>query len=178
MTEPQKIPNENENISEKPLPKLTNRQRAFIEHYLQTWNASLSARKAGYTGDSDTIGPRLLGNVGVRARIKQRLSELEMQSDEVLNRLGQMARANIGDFVIVDEAGSVTGLNADTVREFGYLIKRLEVDPDKIKIELYDGQAALVQIGKHLQLFTERVDLTSGGKPLQIVKIGIDPDKV
>ena len=169
-------PQNSENISEqKPL---TNKQRAFIEHYLQCWNASLASRKAGYRGASNRIGTRLLSNVVIQDAIKARMAEIEMQSDEVLNRLGQMARANIGDFVIVDDSGSVTGLNADMVREFGYLIKRLEVDPDKIKIELYDGQAALVQIGKHLQLFTERVDLTSGGKPLQVVKIGIDPDKV
>ena len=35
--------------------KLTPKQRAFVEHYLESWNATKAARRAGYRGNSNTL---------------------------------------------------------------------------------------------------------------------------
>ena len=145
-----------------------------------SWNASDACRKSGYVGNVDVTGARLLVNASIRAAIQERMAELAMPASEVLSRLGQMARANISDFILVDDFGSVTGLNAKHLKEYGHLVKRLKVDPDKIDIELYDGQAALVQMGKHYQLFTEKIDILSGGEkigPASIVIRGFDGNK-
>ena len=72
--------------------KLTLKQRAFVEAYLDSWNATRAARRAGYRGNS-----RTLANIGwenirkhkISAEIERRISEMAMSADEVLLRLGQ-----------------------------------------------------------------------------------------
>lgn len=66
-------------------PKLTVKQRAFVDHYLgvSQYNATDAARRAGYK-NPNTEGPRLLVNDGVRARIDQVLAELGVTRDLAL----------------------------------------------------------------------------------------------
>lgn len=62
---------------------LTRRQKVFIEEYLTCWNASEAARRAGYKGRSDTVGPRLLNYPGVNNAIDNRLSELKVNKSNI-----------------------------------------------------------------------------------------------
>jgi phage terminase small subunit len=179
---------------------LSNKQRVFVEAYLQTWNATEAARRAGYK-HPDVQGPRLLGNVGIAAAIERRMREMAMQTDEMLARLAEQARANAGDFVVfrdvplwqvlgmkppekadedpddADDADDappvevpmvkVMELDPEVIKARGHLIKKIQMTKYGPAIELHDGQAALVHIGKHLKLFTEQVDVTSGGEPIK-----------
>jgi phage terminase small subunit len=132
---------------------LSNKRRAFVEAYLVTWNASEAARRAGYIGRANTVGPRLLANVGIQEEIQRRLAELKMGADEVLIRLADQARADIGQFI--DEAGR---FDWQKIKERGYLVKGISRTDRGDRIELYDAQSALALIGKHHALFTERVE--------------------
>lgn len=69
---------------------LTNKRRVFVEQYLQCWNASEAARRAGYAHRSE--GPRLLSNADIQVYINLRLADMQMSADEVLNRLADHAR--------------------------------------------------------------------------------------
>jgi phage terminase small subunit len=123
---------------------LTNRQRQFIEHYLATWNASEAARRAGFTGEPATIGGRLLRKVEVQEAIEKRMEENAMKANEVLHRIADVARVNMGDFVTVhdktkevpiddDDPDAGTQLvhyqefeiNWDAVKNRGHLVKKL-----------------------------------------------------
>jgi phage terminase small subunit len=142
--------------------KLTNRQKVFIEEYLTCFNASLAARKAGYNGASDVVGPRLLGNVGIQEVISERMKEKAMKPDEVLHRLGQQGRSSIAiffDFKTDEDGVTTANLNWDMVREHGHLIKKIELTKDGWRLELHDGQKALELIGKNLQLFTDSLNV-------------------
>jgi len=60
------------------VPGLTPKQQRFVEEYLVDLNATAAAVRAGYRGEPNTVGPRLLVNVGVSSAIaekRQRLSE-------------------------------------------------------------------------------------------------------
>ena len=35
--------------------ELTDKQKAFINHYIQCWNATEAARRAGYQGNDNTL---------------------------------------------------------------------------------------------------------------------------
>jgi hypothetical protein len=50
----------------------------------------------------------------------------------------------------------------------------VETETNDIEIELYDAQSALVSIGKHHAIFTDKTDITSGGKPLDFSKLSDD----
>lgn len=161
---------------------LTYRQRAFVEEYLTCWNASESARRAGYKGDANTVGPRLLANVGIRAAIEQRLQEKAMGADEVLARLAEHARGDLGDFLDISSMSFQVDLSGAVEKGITHLIKKVkqrttttlskegvETETSDVEVELYDAQAALVHIGRHLKLFTEQAEI-SGEIVLKTIK--------
>jgi len=44
-----------------------------------------------------------------------------------------------------------------------------DVETHWVEIELYDAQAAIVQLGKYHGLFVDRQDITSGGKVIEVM---------
>lgn len=172
---------------------LTNKQKVFIEEYLSCWNASEAARRAGYKNPRMS-GSENLTKPDVAAEIKQRISEKAMSADEVLTRLADQARANLGCFYKLVEEWTFYPLPTydildaqevdDTsdpdspVKRISYFVRHVAIDMDKlidpryshllhkvsdspkggIEIELYNAQAALIQLGKHHKLFTDQVE--------------------
>jgi phage terminase small subunit len=167
------------------------KQRVFVEAYLRTWCAAEAARTAGYA-HPDRQGSRLLKNVEVQAAIEARLKDMAMGADEILARMTDQAQANIGDFwkvkqvplrmkdgIVFDKDGNpvmvdVWDLDMDEVKARGHLIKTISMTKFGPRIELHDGQAALVQLGKHRKLFVDRHEITGeNGGPIE-VDAGID----
>lgn len=68
--------------------KPTGKQLLFIEYYLQTFNASLSAQMAGYNAGSDInfrkVGYQLLKSPHVKAALKERLEEIKKNTPAAL----------------------------------------------------------------------------------------------
>lgn len=158
---------------------MTNRRRIFIDEYLKCWNASEAARRAGYKSRSNTAGSRLLSNVDIKAEIERRIDENAMTADEVLQRLGDMARGDMGEFLDIESMSY--SLNLEKAQEKGLtkLIHKVkdrtvmnsnskgdETEVHTLELELYDAQAALVQLGRYHGLFTDRTEITGkdGGK--------------
>jgi len=164
--------------------RLTNKQRVFVEEYLQTWNATEAARRAGYKGNNDTlrsVGSENLAKPYIKARIQERLREKALSADEVLSRLAEQATVNIAEFIsectLPDEDGNLYTrymLNWDAVRARGHLIKSITNTQHGPRLELHDGQTALIHIGKHHKLFADRqiIDLEESLKTY----VGISPD--
>lgn len=164
--------------------KLTAKQRLFIDHYLQTWNATEAARLAGYKGNEVTLGSvgwENLQKPQIKAEIEKRLDQYAMSANEVLERLSRMARGfDMTKYVSFEDkyainkdgeeylVGQVMNLDLDALQRDGYshLVKKIKQTSSGIEVEWHDQMAALVHIGKHHGLFTEKVDLTTGGKPL------------
>ena len=129
------------------------KRRVFVEEYLECWNATKAAEKAGYAHPGSQ-GSRLLQNVEIQDAIKSRIDELAMTADEVLLRLGEQARGDISEFV-----GETGNINWVAVKAKGQLIKRISHTVGKhSSVELHDAQSALALIGKHHKLFTERIE--------------------
>jgi phage terminase small subunit len=170
----------------------TRRQRLFVEHYLQCWNASEAARRAGYNGASDVVGPRLLGNVGIKALIEKRFNEIAMSTNEVMMRLTDIARGDIADLMGVGTSGFTIELMTEDeqgnkiVNPKTKLIRRVRQkvttflgkkkdDEDReiieTELELYSAHDALRDIGKIRGMFVDKTDITSGGKPLKTMEV-------
>lgn len=138
--------------------RLTNRMRAFVEAYLQCWNASEAARRAGYRTRPNVAGPRLLVNDSIQTLIEERLAEASLQTDEILARLSEQARAEYAAYLGADGKFDLARMLADGK---GRLIKRLQVRKDgRLCIEFHDAQAALIQLARHYGLFVDKVALT------------------
>ena len=170
----------------------TNRQRVFVEEYLQCWNATEAARRAGYSDKTARQqGSRLLSHVDISAEIKKRLAEKHMSADEVLSLLSEHARGDMGNFVDIESMSY--GLNLEKAKELGltHLIKKVkdrvvmtsnkdgeETETHTLEIELYDAKSALDTLARYHGLLVDRKDITSGGQPIKVVGLGVDVDKV
>jgi phage terminase small subunit len=157
---------------------LSYKQQVFVDEYLACLNAAEAARRAGYSEKTArSIGAENLTKPDIAEEIKRRVAERAMPAEEVLDRLGRMARGDMSDFWdIPDDGKPVLSLSGERARDKLHLIRKLkvkttsrmvgeiEVVTTEIEIEPYDAQAALVHIGKHHKLFTDKVehDLSEG----------------
>jgi phage terminase small subunit len=155
---------------------LTVKQKAFVDEYVNCWNASAAARRAGYSETSArVIGHENLTKPDIQAEIKRRVSELAMGGDEVLIRLAEMARGNMDDFVSFRPGVKLPLLDFEKAHEAGKfgLIKKLKYTADgAIEFELYDSQAALALLAKANRLLVDRSEVTgAGGGPIEIAQV-------
>lgn len=134
---------------------MNTKQTIFVNEYLKSWNSSEAARKAGYNGKSNVIGPRLLADVSIKREIDDRIAELKMSADEVLLRLAEQARGAYADYLTPDGVDLKRLLDDGK----GHLIKKLKPTKDGQEIEFYDGQVALINIAKHHGLITDKIEL-------------------
>lgn len=134
---------------------LTHKQRLFIDAYLECWNATESARRAGYQGNDITlasVGYENIRKPHVADRIKRRLSESAMTADEALFRLAAQARGNVGDFI--DEHGVI---DWRAVKDGGHLFKEItHLAGQRSSFKMHDAQAALVHILKYHGVFIDK----------------------
>ena len=160
---------------------LTDRQRVFVVEYLVCWNATQAAKRAGYTGSYETLrvtASETLRRPEVQAVIKARIAEKAMVADEVLARLADIARGNMVDFISVNGHTRVDFKKAEALGKL-HLIKSYSKNARTgVRIELHDPLKALELLGKAHGLFTDRVDITSGGEPIKVIGLGIDTDKL
>lgn len=152
---------------------ISDKQRAFLAAYLECWNASEAARRAGYSvATAGSQGSRLLKNVEISAEIERFKAEHIISPEEVQILLTQQARSDIGDFLTQNGDDVVVDLPRAVAAKKTSLIKKLSqsrtvrVRSDgeteetvSTTLELYDKQAAIVQAGKIHKLFTDRSEV-------------------
>ena len=139
---------------------LRKKQKAFIEYYLQSWNATQAAKDAGYSKRTAySIGAQLLKNIEIEAEIQRRLDEICMKSDEVLTSLAEIGRTSIEDIMNIDESGHLS-FNFKRAKDEGKLnlIKSIIPTAYGTKVELHDRMKALELIGKVHGLFVDKVE--------------------
>ena len=166
---------------------ISQKQRVFIEEYLKCFNATEAAKRAGYSEKTAySIVWENLRKPEIEAAISKRLAETAMSADEVLMRLAEQARGDLGKFLAKD--GDAITIDLEAMKEAGktHLIKRIsqtkrrrttkEVTEEEVSttLELYDAQAAQQLIGKHHKLFTDKVAFgdEDGAIPIMLVQPG------
>lgn len=125
--------------------KLTEKQKRFIDYYIETGNATESARRAGYSEKYiNTNASKLLQNTTIKAAITARLKALEdkriAKADEVLKFLTATLRGEVKDVQIVVEGtgdgcskASLVETRAsvrDRIKAAENLLKRYPTDMD------------------------------------------------
>lgn len=153
---------------------LTNKQRAFIAEYLKDFNGTQAAIRAGYSQrTARAIASEILTKPDIQKEISAQIAERSMGPDEVLLRLAEHARGDMGDFLDITSMGFVVDLSKAQEKGLTHLIKKvkmrtqtsvnkegIETETHDIELELYDAQAALVQLGRHHVLFTDKQEVT------------------
>lgn len=154
------------------MARLYRKWKVFVEEYLRLgWNGT-QAYKAVYGAQlSDdvaaTAASKLLRKPQVEEYLSQRIAERAMGADEVLDRLGEHARVDIGMFY--DPATNTVDMRRAKQAGATRLIKKIKQtvrakdDEETIytEVELVDGQAALQLLGRHHKLFTDVTENTT-----------------
>lgn len=144
---------------------LTIKQRLFIDHYIVCMNGTEAARLAGYEGNEATLAnmaSQNLRNHYILRALDGRLNAFSMSANEVLIRLTDIARGDIGD--ALNSSGGIDPLEAKQ-RGKSHLIKRFKTktittedsDINEAEVEMYDAQAALTTLMKFHGLLVDRV---------------------
>jgi phage terminase small subunit len=158
------------------MSNLTPKQAMFVATYLANGlNAKQAAISAGYSAkNADTEGARLLVNVKVAAEIskkqQKRFDKLELSADMVLAEIKKMAFldprklfASDGSLIPIlelddDTASSIAGLEVNELFEGDGDQKHAYGLLKKIKIA--DKYKGLELLGRHLKLFTDKIELS------------------
>jgi phage terminase small subunit len=160
---------------------MTPKQRAFVLEYIKDFNATQAAIRAGYSPKyAGTNCDKLLKNTKISAAIDEEFQKRAMSANEVLSRMGDIARGTADDYLTIDKYG-YAGLDLQKMKEAGklHLIKKYSNTKNGVVLELYDAQAALVQMGKQHGLFPNRQELTGkDGEPVRVkvIDYGLDDD--
>lgn len=167
---------------------LNAKQRRFVDEYLIDLNATQAAIRAGYSAKTaNEQGSRLLANVSVQAalsdRMKDRERRTEITQDKVLAELAKIGFADIRNalawgpevMVVDEETGETAVSNGVALIPSGKIdddtasaISEISQTAQGIKIKMHDKRAALVDIGRHLGMFKDKVEVTGkDGGPIQ-----------
>ena len=132
--------------------KLTVKQKAFADYYIELGNATESYIKAGYKASERKVaeveGCKLLKNPKIDNYIKKRMEQIESnriaKAEEVLAFLSASLRGEILEEVITTKSDGSGGIEP-------IILKKQICAKDRIK--------AAELLGKRYALFTEKVDL-------------------
>jgi phage terminase small subunit len=136
------------------MKELTPKQAAFVREYLIDLNASQAALRAGYSPKTaDQQGNQLLKKTIIRERLQKAMDK----------------RAAIVDLTAADVLRDINAVKADAMR------KTYDKDGNEVMANHTAALKALELQGKHLKMFTEKIE-TSGpnGGPIES-KVTIDP---
>lgn len=146
---------------------LTAKQRAFVDEYLIDLNATRAAERAGYKpGFANKQAGQLLKHPAVRSAIDAAIAIRGQQrsatAEQVIDRLVRIAM--VDPRKLFDAEGKmlpVHKLDDDTA----LALSALEFDATGArKAKFWDKARALELLGKHLGLFTEKVEVKHTGQ--------------
>jgi phage terminase small subunit len=172
------------------MPVLKNtRWELFAQEVAKGSTATAAYETAGYA-PSDANASKLLNRPEVQGRIQEitgaGAERAEITVELVLRELAKMGFSNMLDYVQItedgqpyldmtkltrDQAAAIQEVTVDVVTEYeqGEDGKKVPVQVRKARFKLADKRAALVDIGKHLGAFKDRVEHTGrDGNPIQI----------
>lgn len=146
--------------------KLTAKQELFISEYMKDLNATQAAIRAGYSEKTATEqGSRLLANVKIKTEIDKRLKVLTekcgVTAERVIEELAHIAFDDIKNYLrfYPDADGNIKMEIKDSEKIDTRAISEVSIGKDgQFKFKLYCKDNALVQLGKNLGLFAEKVN--------------------
>lgn len=169
---------------------LTHKQSVFVAEYLIDMNATQAAIRAGYS--EKTAGSQAFDLLkkpeiqdAISVAMAERSTRTDITQDRVLLELAKIGFSDIRKAVawgpevqIVDpDTGETAVSNGVALIASGIIdddtaaaVSEISQTAQGIKIKLHDKRAALVDIGKHLGMFRDKLELTGkDGGPVEIV---------
>jgi phage terminase small subunit len=161
---------------------LTPFQRRFVEQYLITPNATEAYRRAGGTGVSCTLGPRMLKGQHVSAAVARaqeaRSKQTGITQVRVLEETALLAFSDVSHYTVNDDGdlqptaaappGAMRAVSAIKRRIVTYGEGEMARTVREIEFKLWNKPEPLRLAGRHVGLFSERMEHTGpNGGPIE-----------
>ncbi len=143
---------------------MTKKQKRFVEEYLIDLNGTQAAIRAGYSPKTaNEQAARMLANVSIQTDIAKAMAERSKRTginqDRILQELARIGFAKITDIIDPETAKIKENASADDLA----CIQSVKIKPNEWgterEVKLYDKKSALVDLGKHLGLFKDKLDI-------------------
>lgn len=152
------------------MAKLTNKQQRFVEEYLIDLNATQAAIRAGYSPVSaGTVAGENMRKPQIRACIDVAIAERSrrtgVNADRVVRELARLAFVSAPNVIDINTATlKADATEDDTAAIQSVKVKILtgEVESEEREIKLADKVKALELLGKHLGMFTDKLQIAGG----------------
>ena len=147
-------------------------QRRFVQEYKIDLNATQAAIRAGYSENTAySQGQRLLKDVEIAGEIQQELDRCcertRVTKDKIIRELARIGFANVGKILDDSSGGILEGLSEDDLAAVSSVkTKTLSTDDEtghviiEREIKFHDKGKALEQLGRHLGMFNDKLDVT------------------
>ena len=145
---------------------MTDKQKRFVDEYLIDLNATQAAIRAGYKPDNaQQMGSENLSKPVISSAIAKAMAErskrIGINQDRVIRELARIGFAKITDIVDPETAKIRENASEDDLA----CIQSIKIKPNEFgterEVKLYDKKSALVDLGKHLGMFKDRMDLSA-----------------
>lgn len=143
--------------------RVTEKVKRFCHEYLVDYNGRQAAIRAGYSARTATVqASQMLASAEAREYLKsitQKINtDLTVTAERVIKEFARLAFHDVGTYYKTDKNGAavlkeLTELTADQRAAI------IEYDPKEKTMKLHGKEGPLVNLGKHLRLFTELNDL-------------------
>jgi phage terminase small subunit len=152
------------------------------EYIAKKFNGTQAAIAAGYSKKSaGELASRMLRKVNIQAKIKdltqQLLKKERVSAADVINELALLGLADVSKIAEFDgqkvqfKSFKDMGKQSRTIQYIeatstpaGRDKKGNAIIEQKVRLKFHDKKGSLELLGRHMELFTEKVDLTSGGE--------------
>lgn len=145
---------------------MTDKQKRFVDEYLIDLNATQAAIRAGYKpNNAQQMGSENLSKPVISSAIAKAMAERSKRTginqDRVIRELARIGFAKITDIVDPETAKIRENASEDDLA----CIQSIKIKPNEFgterEVKLYDKKSALVDLGKHLGMFKDRMDLSA-----------------
>ena len=146
---------------------LTEKQKIFADEYLIDFNATRAYKVAyPHVKNDDTAASaasRLLRNVKVAKYIEERINErserTKITQDNVLKELATIAFAKVTDFVTIENSTVIVKDTKDIPKDLLPAIASIKEGKNGIEISFYNKDKSLELLGRHLGMWTEKIEV-------------------
>ena len=153
---------------------LTEKQKRFCDEYIIDLNATQAAIRAGYSektaqqmGSENLLKPVIAE--AIQEAQNKRAERTEITQDMVLQELAKIGFSNMLDYMTKTDSGDLVPDFSALTRDQAAAISEITVETytegrgedaeevKRVKFKLGDKRAALVDMGRHLGMFTDKV---------------------
>ena len=157
------------------MANLTPKQQRFVEEYLIDLNATKAYIRAGFSEKhAHTNAAKLLQNTTIADAIakaqNKRAERTEITQDMVLQELAKIGFSNMLDYMTKTDSGDLVPDFSALTRDQAAAISEITVETytegrgedaeevKRVKFKLGDKRAALVDMGRHLGMFKDKIE--------------------